>query len=114
MISSQSENLWQIINELKMRYCVIRLQPADLAASWSYENREELQICVFFHPEHDTSINLNFKECRIKKQGKKKKNPFLLIPLIFLLLFFDTLLQKERDPSLGLSALLQITPVFMF
>ena len=48
---------------------------------------------------------------RKKKQNKK---PFLFIPLIFLLLFFDTLLQKERDPSLGLSALLQITPVFMF
>lgn len=54
MFSSQSDNLWQIINDLKMRYCVIRLQPADLAASWSYENREELQIRVFFHPEHDT------------------------------------------------------------
>ena len=48
---------WKLVtdyNELKTRYCVIRVQPADFAASWSYENREELQICVFFHPEHDT------------------------------------------------------------
>ena len=54
MFSSQSENLRQIINDFTVRYCVVRLQPADLAASWSYDNREELQIGVFFHPEHDT------------------------------------------------------------